>query len=72
MSPLLNHSSTPLTARKTSEPLNRLVVDDDAAVVTSATEPVFSMLTAYQEGSVIVQPPYQRRAFWDRTKKAVP
>lgn len=44
--------------------------DEDPPVATPVTETAFSVLTAVQDGSIIVQPPYQRRAFWDRKKKA--
>jgi hypothetical protein len=45
-------------------------VGDDMPLVTPVTETVFSMLTSENDGSVIVQPAFQRRAFWDRKKKA--
>jgi hypothetical protein len=51
----------------TASPISRL---GDAPVATPVTETVFSVLTSIQEGTVVVQPPYQRRAFWDRKKKA--
>lgn len=51
----------------TAEPVS---VGDDAPAVTPVTETVFSVLTSVAEGYVVVQPPYQRRAFWDHKKKA--
>ena len=53
--------------RGTSEAVS---VGDDPPVVTPVTETVLTMLTSIQDGSVVVQPPYQRRVFWDRRKKA--
>lgn len=49
---------------------NPISLVDDIPPVTPVSETVFSMLSSVNEGYVIVQPPYQRRAFWDRKKKA--
>jgi hypothetical protein len=39
-------------------------------IVTPVTETVLSVLGSIQDGSIILQPSYQRRAFWDRKKKS--
>jgi hypothetical protein len=39
-------------------------------IVTPAAETIFSILSSISEGSIILQPTYQRRAFWDRKKKS--
>lgn len=43
---------------------------DDAPIATPKTESLSSVMLAIQDGAIILQPPYQRRAFWDRKKKA--
>lgn len=47
-----------------------LSIGEDAPIVTPVTESLFSVLTSVQDGSIVLQPPYQRRAFWDRKKKS--
>ncbi|WP_337062445.1 GmrSD restriction endonuclease domain-containing protein [Kineococcus sp. G2] len=47
-----------------------LVLSDDLPAVTPVTETVQSLLTSVAEGYVVTNPPYQRRPFWDRKKKA--
>ncbi|MFE5670928.1 HNH endonuclease family protein [Agromyces sp. NPDC056523] len=47
-----------------------VTISDESPVTTPVTETAFSMLASITEESVVVQPPYQRRAFWDRRKKA--
>ncbi|QIY73425.1 HNH endonuclease family protein [Streptomyces sp. RLB1-33] len=39
-------------------------------IVTPVTETILSVLSSVKDGSVVLQPPYQRRAFWDRKKKS--
>lgn len=46
-----------------------VTIGDRPPTVTPVTETISNMLTSITDGDVIIQPSYQRRAFWDTKKK---